>query len=111
MKAKIAWVFVASFILVAALIIADTSSNARIDKQLNPLIEQMHAEIGNDPRLALSSNPYDYIKDNEAYRKIVALGEPAAISLERRLTQKRDSGLYGVIYTIAIHEIRRSGEQ
>ena len=56
--------------------------------------------------LAFSSNPYDYIKDNEAFENIVDLGKPALPKLKKLLKQCDEHGLIENIYTIAIDQIR-----
>jgi hypothetical protein len=70
----------------------------RIDKTIQEAIE-------NKELLAFSSNPYDYIADNEDYDKMVSLGVEALPELERLLAESENNGLNEFIIAIAIEDI------
>lgn len=55
--------------------------------------------------LAISSNPYDYIKDNKAFENIVALGNEALPVLHSRLSKSDNYGLETYFLAIAIEKI------
>jgi hypothetical protein len=54
----------------------------------------------------LSSNPYDYI-DNEGFRKIVAIGPEALVSIREKLSTSGANGLEEYILAIAAEEIAK----
>lgn len=58
-----------------------------------------------DPQVALSSNPYDYIRTNQDYQAIVALGFEALPALEAELDGTAANGLREYIICIAIEDI------
>lgn len=74
---------------------------ARIDKMMEPTA----LDSGGSAMGGLSSNPYDYVKENPEYRKIVALGYRALPALEVALNESEDSGLREYMICIAIEEI------
>ncbi|MCP1311402.1 hypothetical protein [Paenibacillus tyrfis] len=61
--------------------------------------------IQNDPQLAYSSNPYDYVKNNKAYHHIVKIGYPALPEIERMITDGNSYGLEKYLLAIAAEEI------
>lgn len=63
---------------------------AQAASTINDLVEKMNSKtniagkyLENGMPLGMSSNPYDYIKDNEAFDKIIALGMSALPELVR----------------------------
>ncbi|MFF2017990.1 hypothetical protein [Paenibacillus sp. NPDC058177] len=58
---------------------ADASVEKQIDENLDGLVEQLQTEAANKTELAISSNPYDYLKNSAAYSNIVNLGTDARL--------------------------------
>jgi hypothetical protein len=77
-----------------------------IDQDLNTkLMESINDNAKSNPMLNFSSNPYDYIKNNSYYKKIIELGYDALPSLEENLKKSTSSGLLDYIKCAAIEQI------
>ncbi|MDR1042470.1 MAG: hypothetical protein LBL54_01030, partial [Clostridiales Family XIII bacterium] len=102
---------VALCICVALIVVYSTSNNHNVVSAADEV--KMHLENinemlegGSDSTLPLqSSNPYDYIADNEDFQRIIELGDSALPELERTLSDSPDNGLNEYIIAIAIQEI------
>jgi hypothetical protein len=83
-----------------------TSTSATVDGQadLSVLIAQMAKPYPDGDSRYVSSNPYDYTKDNPAFDAIVAMGYDALEGLEADLTA---GGLGNYLDCIAIETITR----
>lgn len=116
--------FLVSIILSIVLIITcftfSINTVSAAEKQTNALINEIQyrieeslktegAYLSNGMPLAMSSNPYDYIKDNAEYDKLIALGEE---SLEDLYELQQDKDKYDsfqrYIIAIAIEEITKT---
>jgi hypothetical protein len=95
--------------LFAALFFQGTASAAEI---VHTNIDHMEAEfdkaIQNSDEAMFSSNPYDYVKDNEYYDSIVNLGVDALPALEEMLNDSDGNGLKEYIMAIAIEDITKA---
>jgi hypothetical protein len=60
---------------------------------------------GSDLTTQLSSNPYDYVKNNEYFDKIVEMGYPVLYLLEDYINTSPDNGLKEYLLAIAMEEI------
>lgn len=77
-------------------------TNGKVTEYLN----QMPECIDNmDTSVQFSSNPYDYIKNNVCYDKIVSLGVAALPELNDYLDNAKQNGLIEYIVAIAIEKI------
>jgi hypothetical protein len=95
--------------LVIMLITMDSTSAAdKVQISLKDIDSGIQKEIREHPMLALSSNPYDYIKDNEYYEDLISLGVDALPELERTLEKSEENGLNEFIIAIAIEEISQA---
>jgi hypothetical protein len=84
--------------------VATTSVTTAVGGSLEELIVAMGTPYPDgDPRY-VSSNPYDYIKDNPYYDRVVAMGYDALPELEQYLKAGHD-GLDGYLACIAIEAI------
>lgn len=67
------------------------------------------AYLSNGMPLAMSSNPYDYIKDNAEYDKLIALGEESLDDLYKlQQDQEKYDNFQRYIIAIAIEEITKT---
>lgn len=93
-----------------------TKVEAQVDSTINDFIKQMNDRtylegkvLENGMPLAMSSNPYDYIKDNEEFDKIIALGMDA---LPELVQIQKDTNKYDnferYLIAIAIEEISKT---
>lgn len=81
-----------------------SGSTVNSDEDLARTIdEKLNAIISNGP--SLSSNPYDYIKDNQDYEEIVNMGKPALEYMLRKFEAGKENGLKEYIMAIACSEI------
>lgn len=78
---------------------------AQIDSNIVNISEGIEEQISNNSLLAMSSNPYDYIENNEYYDNIVKLGVDALPILQERLEHSPSNGLVEYIMAIAIEDI------
>lgn len=76
-----------------------------VDTDLMSITKLIDEQIERNPNLAFSSNPYDYIKNNEYYNNIVNMGIDALPILEEKLQNSNTNGLEDYIMAIAIEEI------
>ncbi|MBN1629370.1 MAG: hypothetical protein JW990_06390 [Thermoleophilia bacterium] len=83
---------------------ADAAAEA-VSDVADDLIQTMSKPYPEDDGRYLSSNPYDYTKDNPAFDQIVALGYDALDPLEAYLPDH--AGLDGYLVCIAIEKIMR----
>ena len=75
-----------------------------VDEIYTGMDKYIENEVKINSSLAMSSNPYDYIKNNPYYDKIVSMGVKVLPELERHL-QIEGEGLDGYISALAIEEI------
>ncbi len=61
--------------------------------------------IKNNPNLAYSSNPYDYVQNNEIYHNIVKVGYKFLPEIERTIVDGNSFGLEKYLLAIAAEEI------
>lgn len=107
MKKKLLYLLMTSFIIVFVTVSyfkAQVNMENKIQQNIAEL-EQSISDLTSTP-VGLSSSPYDYIKDNQAFENIVELGKPALPKLKTLLKQSDKYGLIENIYTIAIDKIK-----
>lgn len=104
-------------IVVFATVLFCTPKNVSAYAQINATIEeieyQINASLEMDDRytvngmpLAFSSNPYDYVKDNSEFEKLVEMGMGAVDAIEDCLADtEKFPGLKGYVLAIALEEI------
>ncbi|MHB8761181.1 MAG: hypothetical protein ACYC6J_02145 [Coriobacteriia bacterium] len=97
-------VAVAVVAVAAVVFVRAESSHAReVRKTLDQIMQGI--DKPSNPATALSSNPYDYIKDNPDYAALVALGFEALPALEAELAADEANGLREYVACIAIEDI------
>ena len=100
-----------SIVLILCLFFAFNSQSAsaaeKVRINLEKIDESIQNEINNRTILSLSSNPYDYVVDNQYYDKIILLGVAALPELETTLINSENNGLNEYILAIAIEEISK----
>lgn len=81
---------------------------AEIERQANASLDFDGKYYVNGLPLALSSNPYDYIKGNTEFEKLVAMGEDAIVPLEKCLANtEKYSSFDRYVIAIALEEITK----
>ena len=72
-------------------------------------VSRVNQEIANkikaNPELALSSNPYDYVKGNSAYKKLVDSGVTSVPALVNIIDSSSENGLTEYVCAMAAEEI------
>ncbi len=88
---------------------ASKNSVNAIEKQVilerNSFSEYVDQMVMNGDPIALSSNPYDYIANNEAYNNIVNIGVEAVPIIERIVKNSDQNGLEEYMLVLAAQEI------
>lgn len=72
---------------------------------MNKLADDIQKELEGHSDLSYSSNPYDYIENNEYYDNIIEMKTDALPLLVEGLENSEESGLMEYIMSIAIEEI------
>jgi hypothetical protein len=90
---------------VASVLTSPSNATEIVKISMNRIDKTIQEAIENKELLAFSSNPYDYIADNEDYDKMVSLGVEALPELERLLAESENNGLNEFIIAIAIEDI------
>lgn len=106
MKKKLFYLLMTSFIIVFVTVSyfkVQVNMEHKIQQNIAAL-EQSISHLASTP-VGLSSSPYEYIKDNQAFENIVELGKPALPKLKKLLKQC-EHGLIENIYAIAIDKIK-----
>ncbi|MEK4042863.1 hypothetical protein NSU18_04310 [Paenibacillus sp. FSL H8-0048] len=108
-KKMLVGIFALGFTVTSSLyaVRANASVEKQIDQNLNGLATQLQAEVTNKTELAMSSNPYDFIKNSEEYTNIVNIGPDAIPILEKKIDESEGSGLFDYIFAVAIEEISK----
>ncbi len=110
-------VLVTAFFLPAALVFFILGTNTRIiaaqiDRNLDQLVKSQLVKsqldmVADNPKKAMSSNPYDYVVDNANYRNIVNLDYQALPILRDKIANSATNGLKEYIMAIAAEEIAK----
>ncbi|MDO3410384.1 hypothetical protein QWJ34_11480 [Saccharibacillus sp. CPCC 101409] len=87
---------------------ANTALAEQVDTNMVAIQETINKEVELRSEIAMSSNPYDYIKDNEDFENIVSLGNDALPVLQSKIQQSPNDGLQEYILAIAIEEISKT---
>jgi hypothetical protein len=88
----------------------NTNANVgtEIDNRLAAIESSIDEGIKKDPKLGLSSNPYDYIRNDENFNAIVALKSDALPALQAKLSKSTENALPEYIMAIAIERISKT---
>lgn len=102
-------IFVVSFLCVPTKVSAYEQINAtvkEIEYQISASLELDGRYTANGMPLAFSSNPYDFVRSNDEFLKLVAMGMGAVDAIEICLADTENfSGLKGYMLAIALEEI------
>ncbi|HZK39046.1 MAG TPA: hypothetical protein VFD23_02695 [Clostridia bacterium] len=90
------------------LLIPKNATNEKLDKGISELKIDFQEQALNQPDLSFSSNPYDYVKDNENYRQIVTLGYKAIPAIQKKIESSSENGLVEYTLAIAAEEIAQT---
>lgn len=83
------------------------AASFQVDINMKGLSDGIRDAIKQNPELAYSSNPYDYIKDNPYYSNIVKLGTKALPVIEKKIKDSNKNGLQEYILAISAEEIAK----
>jgi hypothetical protein len=83
------------------------SPSYQIDKNIEAIMDGVDKAVKEDPVRDLSSNPYDYIVNNENYLNIVNLGSASLVPIREKITNSNENGLKEYILAIAGEEIAK----
>lgn len=78
-----------------------------LDKNINEMMAQVNKGSSNDLKTQLSSNPYDYARNNAYFNEIVQMGYPAIPLLEDYIEKSPENGLREYLLSIAVEKIAR----
>ncbi|WP_438434390.1 hypothetical protein [Gorillibacterium sp. sgz500922] len=84
-----------------------SAAEKEVNKNVNAMMERIDQLKVTNPALASSSNPYDYVKDNEEFNAIVNIGPAALPVLEKLVDESKESGLREYILAIAGERIAK----
>ncbi|KNZ70207.1 hypothetical protein Tfer_1082 [Thermincola ferriacetica] len=101
---------VAIIAILTVTIFLNNSSTKVVQAGLNNDINQMMEEVADnsaDPKIAMSSNPYDYIKNNEGFNNLVAYGFDGLPELRNKIRNSPNNGLEEYLLAIAIEKITK----
>lgn len=87
---------------------ASASIAEQVDSNMLAIQNKIDKEVELRTEFAMSSNPYDYIKDNQDFESIVALGNDALPVIQSKIAQSPNDGLQEYILAIAIEEITKT---
>lgn len=79
----------------------------QINENLSEIMENIEVMATRNPELAASSNPYDYINENNNYNNIVQIGQEAIPVIEKNINSSKENGLQEYILAIAAEEIAK----
>jgi hypothetical protein len=79
----------------------------QLDANISTTMEKVNAMIAQKSDTAYSSNPYDYIVNDNNFKKIVALGPDALIAIKDEIAQSKQNGLREYILAIAAEKIAK----
>lgn len=96
---------VAAALLVAMWLNPEPSTAAEVEQNLDAIMANLESGDSQDTMAGFSSNPYDYVTNNENYDQIVAAGYDALPVLESELRSTQESGLREYIICVAIEDI------
>ena len=79
----------------------------KLDNNINNMMDKIEKGANSDLNTQLSSNPYDYAKDNEYFQNIVDMGYPALSLIEETISKSQNNGLREYLLAIAAEEIAK----
>lgn len=82
-----------------------TTTTTVLELGLDDLIAEVDTPYPDGDARYTSSNPYDYLKDNDYYDAIVAMGYDALPGLEEYLLTENENGLREYLLCVAIEDI------
>lgn len=80
----------------------EAESVSEIIREMSDIVEE---KIESNPKVKFSSNPYDYIEDNEAYDKLVQKGVSAVSEMLSYMETSGEDGLNDYLIAAAVEEI------
>lgn len=80
----------------------------QLNKEIISLENSLNEAVSEKSELAYSSNPYDYVKNNESYKKIVAMGYEVIPLIQDRIDKSENDGLCEYILAIAAEDISKT---
>lgn len=107
--------FISAFVVVVIcslsvvlIFIPTNATNEKLDKGINKLKIDFQEQVLNQSELSFSSNPYDYVKENENFTQIVDLGYRAIPAIQKKMEESSENGLVEYTLAIAAEEIAQT---
>ncbi len=108
MKKLLGAVFALSILITAFALNTNTNSVAKqVDSNINAIMKNIRKIQNEHSPLALSANPYDYIKDNSEFNNLVDIGPDALPIIKKRVDESGENGLREYILAIAAEKIAK----
>ena len=89
---------------------ADEDMRAAVRADITQIMSDIGEASAQDPAIAASSNPYDYVGISPAFDRLVARGEPALDAIATVIEASADNGLREYLLAIAGERILRADE-
>ena len=102
-----AFVLILSTLIVLSINSILASDSYQIDSNMNSMMDEVAEMQSTRVESALSSNPYDYIKNNDYYNKIVSLGTDALDLIKQKIDESNENGLKEYILAAAANDIAK----
>lgn len=102
-----AFVLILSTIIVLSINSILASDSYQIDINMDLMMDKVAEMQSTHVESALSSNPYDYIKNNDNYNKIVSLGTDALDIIKKKIDESNENGLKEYILAAAANDIAK----
>lgn len=96
-------------LVIVVLLSSCSKSQEDLNKQVHSSVNKIKQSIDHpaSSEISASSNPYDYVKNNEDFEAIIALGVAALPELKQLLDNSEQDGLMEYIYAIALEQISK----
>ncbi|BBH22057.1 hypothetical protein Back11_34020 [Paenibacillus baekrokdamisoli] len=95
---------------IAIVVFLSSCSKGQVDvkEQVHSSVNKIQESINQaSSETSANSNPYDYVKNNEDFEAIIALGVAALPELKQLLDNSEQDGLIEYIYAIALEKISK----
>lgn len=100
--------FVIAIIVISGLLSSCSKGQVDVNKQVHSSVNKIQQSIDNPASSeSANSNPYDYVKNNEDFEDIIAIGVAALPELRQLLDNSEQDGLMEYIYAIALEQISK----
>ena len=100
-----------AIICVSFLLISFSGCGKDINKEVGTIIDSKLETICSNPKVAASSNPYDYTKDSRDFEDIVKMGDDALNYMLTKFKNSKGNGLKEYVMAIACSKILKENPE